>query len=325
MNYIYYTFLAGWCADAAGARLEFRKRRFTEIEANEALHMTGLNTSGINIGQITDDSEMEICLMNALIKCRNDEYFPLDAIANEYIQWYNSEPFDVGQTITFSIIGGAKNASDILTNAYEYNIDSESNGSLMRCIPLAIFGINKDQDTIMSIAKLESELTHPNKIVGEITGIYCVIISHILYRKINNYDINMNTIIMLVFKLITNHTILEWFYIGSKLTNLEEYDSIKNEGHVKHAFVFIIYFLHNIEKYTYEKAISEVLQCGGDTDTNAKIVGNLFGAYYGNCVPSYLSEKILNFDCTDLKNECFRRPLKYSVQFATQLIVQYNI
>ena len=35
MNYIYYTFLAGWCADAAGARLEFRKRRFTEIEANE--------------------------------------------------------------------------------------------------------------------------------------------------------------------------------------------------------------------------------------------------------------------------------------------------
>ena len=49
MNYIYYTFLAGWCADAAGARLEFRKRRFTEIEANEALHMTGQNTSGINI------------------------------------------------------------------------------------------------------------------------------------------------------------------------------------------------------------------------------------------------------------------------------------
>jgi hypothetical protein len=40
-NKLYYTFLAGWCADAAGARLEFRKRRFTEKEAIDAVHFVG--------------------------------------------------------------------------------------------------------------------------------------------------------------------------------------------------------------------------------------------------------------------------------------------
>lgn len=318
-NYIYYTFLAGWCAEAAGARLEFRKTRFSEGEVYEAMHMTGITTSGVYPGQITDDSEMEICLLSALIEGKDDEYFPLERIAEKYIEWYNSEPFDIGQTTTYAILD-SKNASDMLTNAYEYNIDSESNGSLMRCIPLAIFGINKDLETLINISSLESELTHPNETVGEITGIYCAIISHILREKMNNRIINIAEILLLVSKLTQNAKILEWVDIGSKLTNLEDYNCIKNEGHVKHAFIFVIFFLNNIEKYTYEKAISEVIQCGGDTDTNAKIVGNLFGAYYGNCVPSYMSDVVLNFDCTKVDNPFFKRPAKYGIKYAQYLL-----
>ena len=59
-SYIYYTFLAGWCAESAGARLEFRKCLFSESEVNNAMHMTGQNTSGVEPGQLTDDSEMEL-------------------------------------------------------------------------------------------------------------------------------------------------------------------------------------------------------------------------------------------------------------------------
>jgi ADP-ribosyl-[dinitrogen reductase] hydrolase len=321
-NNVYYTFLAGWCAESAGARLEFQKKRFTKYEVNDAMHMTGPTTSGIYPGQITDDSEMEISLLSALVEGKNDEYFPLDRIAEKYIEWYNSKPFDIGQTTTYALLD-ATNASDMLTNAYEYNIDSESNGSLMRCIPLAIFGIKKDVETIINISFLESELTHSNKIVGEITGIYCVIISYILRKKINQTPINIDTILLLVTQLIKTEKLLEWFVIGNKLTNLEDYNSLQNEGHVKHAFIFVIYFLRNIEKYTYENAISEVIQCGGDTDTNAKIVGNLFGAYYGDCVPSYMSDIVLNFDCTTIEDRFFRRPEKYSIKYA--LLLMNNI
>lgn len=316
---IYNTFLAGWCAEAVGARLEFMKKKFTDEEVFEALHMVGEASSSINPGQITDDSEMEMALLSALIEGQKEEYFPLEIIAKKYIEWYKSKPFDIGQTTTFALLD-ADNASDILSNSYEYNMDSESNGSLMRCIPLAVFGINKEDDVIMKIAELESELTHPNKIVGEVTGLYCIIIAHLLRSKIKKCELNIDHLLNVIANRITNDTILNWFEIGCKLTNINNYDSITNEGHVKHAFIFVIYFLNNINKYTYVQAISEVIKCGGDTDTNAKIVGNLFGAYYDDCVPSYLADIILNFDCTKADHKFYIRPYNCSVKYAIELL-----
>jgi ADP-ribosylglycohydrolase len=160
---------------------------------------------------------------------------------------------------------------------------------------------------------MESELTHPNKLVGEITGIYCVIIADILRNK------NVN-ILSEVPNYIQNDKILQWFQLALKLENLETYDCVVNEGHVKHAFVFVIYFLRHIHEYTFERAIIEVLQCGGDTDTNAKIVGNLFGAFYGDCVPSYLSDAVLQFDCTTVESKFYKRPFQCSVKYAIELL-----
>lgn len=318
-THIYNTFLAGWCAETIGLRLEFQKREFSYLEVIEAIFMIGENSGGAYPGQITDDSEMEIALLSALIEGQKEEYFPLEIIANKYIEWYNTMPFDIGQATTFALLD-ADNATDMLSNAYEHNMETESNGSLMRCVPIGVFGINKEPEVVMKIAMLESELTHPNKIVGEITGIYCIIISRILHSKLNKKIININEIFNIISGLITEKQVLEWFKIGYELTNLERYDSTINEGHVKHAFIFVIYFLRNIDNYSYITAISEVIKHGGDTDTNAKIVGNLFGAYYDDCVPKYLSDLVLNFDCTKVENKFFNRPYTCSVKYAIKLL-----
>ena len=319
INEIYYTFLAGWCAESAGARLEFRNERFSKKLVEQALHMTCESTTGIYPGQITDDSEMEIALLSALLEGKNKEYFPLDIIAKKYIEWFHSKPFDIGQTTTLALLS-SNSAEDMLNNSYELNSESESNGSLMRCIPLAIFGINKEPEQIMIISALESELTHPNKLVGEITGLYCVIIAHLLRHKIKNKPINIDVLLRKISKLVTNQKIHLWIDSALKLTNLENYNAIKSNGHVKHAFIFVMYFLKNINNYTYKKAITEVIQCGGDTDTNAKIVGNLFGAYYGDCVPKYMYDIVLKFDCTSVDNVYFKRPYSCSIQYALSLI-----
>jgi ADP-ribosyl-[dinitrogen reductase] hydrolase len=108
-NQIYYTFLAGWCADAAGARLEFRKKRYSEEEAIHAMHFVGEKSNGIHEGQFTDDSEMEICLLQGLINGKGEEEFPVEKIAKEYIKWFNSRPFDIGNTTTMALFD-AKNA-----------------------------------------------------------------------------------------------------------------------------------------------------------------------------------------------------------------------
>jgi ADP-ribosylglycohydrolase len=59
--------------------------------------------------------------------------------------------------------------------------------------------------------------------------------------------------------------------------------------------------------------------CGGDTDTNAKIVGNLFGAFYNNCVPENVLHIVLNFDCTKAEGY-FKRPQIYSINNALHII-----
>lgn len=62
------------------------------------------------------------------------------------------------------------------------------------------------------------------------------------------------------------------------------------------------------------------VKCGGDTDTNAKIVGNIFGAYYDNCIPTYMSTPVLQFNSESPNKHLFKRPYIYSIQHGIQLI-----
>jgi ADP-ribosyl-[dinitrogen reductase] hydrolase len=320
MNNIFNTFLAGWCADAVGARLEFKKQKFTEQEAIDAMHFVGEKTTGIPEGQFTDDSEMELCLLQALIDGKNDDFFPIERIAQEYINWYKSNPFDMGITTRYALLN-ANNATDMVNNAFNYNEKSESNGSLMRCVPIAVFCINKPYDVILELASSDASLTHYSNRVHLITGIYCCLISKILYLNKTNTIINVNILLEDINKLAVNDIVVkEWINIGIKLTNLDGYDCIKNEGHIKHAFILVIYFLKNINNFTYEKALIEVFKCGGDTDTNGKIVGNLFGAYYSNCVPEYISNVVLNFDSSKNTYKYFKRPSNYSIKHGIELL-----
>ena len=322
---IYHTFLAGWCADAAGARLEFRNRRFTEEEVKNAMRFIGEKSNSISDGQYTDDSEMEICLLQGLLNGKNEEGFPAEKIAKEYIKWYDSFPFDIGNTTKMALFE-AKNSNDMVNNAFEYNEDSESNGSLMRCIPIAVFCIGKPIETVLEAAAVDSSLTHYSDIVQLITGIYCCVISKILFKRINNpeQEIDIRNLIRMINNIITKQNnsdtrLLLWMSESLELTDFKKYDAIKNEGHIKHSFVFFIFFLKNINHFTYEQAILEVLKCGGDTDTNAKIIGNLFGAYYGDCVPRYMSTPVLNFDCTKAEG-FYKRPKKYGIKNAIKLV-----
>ena len=66
-------------------------------------------------------------------------------------------------------------------------------------------------------------------------------------------------------------------------------------GSVIIAFSLAFYFLKN--NHTYEDAIFDTLMTGGDTDTNAAIVGGLVGARWGvDGIPSEWITKGIRFD-----------------------------
>ncbi len=66
-----------------------------------------------------------------------------------------------------------------------------------------------------------------------------------------------------------------------------------------------IYFLNRAIKVKeneyeqfYEEALRETIRLGGDTDTNACIVGALVGAFVGiKSIPNHMIEKLIQFDC----------------------------
>jgi hypothetical protein len=65
-------------------------------------------------------------------------------------------------------------------------------------------------------------------------------------------------------------------------------------GHVRHAFVAALWFLRRPE-IVYEEAIHRTLMRGGDTDTNAAIVGGLVACYQD--VPEAMKGMVMEFDC----------------------------
>ena len=52
--------------DAAGATLEFFPGRISQKDVDEALNLEGGGALGMGIGQITDDSEMGMCILHGL-------------------------------------------------------------------------------------------------------------------------------------------------------------------------------------------------------------------------------------------------------------------
>lgn len=73
---------------------------------------------------------------------------------------------------------------------------------------------------------------------------------------------------------------------------LEEVNCLEQLGYVRHAFVLAFYHLRR--RTPFVDAICQTLCRGGDTDTNACIVGGLMGALYGaTAIPDWMTQPVL--------------------------------
>lgn len=82
------------------------------------------------------------------------------------------------------------------------------------------------------------------------------------------------------------------------------YDCLQADAFLKHAFVLSYYFLlrakteRNLDNL-FHKAILQTVKLGGDTKTNACIVGGMIGALVGiKGPPAKMYQRVLQFDCT---------------------------
>jgi hypothetical protein len=83
-----------WTVDAVANGLQqLWQRTLLHI----TLHVTSCDLPSLCVClQITDDSEMAMCLLQGLMGSDASGPLPLDAIASCYINWLHSPPFDIG-------------------------------------------------------------------------------------------------------------------------------------------------------------------------------------------------------------------------------------
>jgi ADP-ribosylglycohydrolase len=283
--------LGALIGDAAGATLEFLGRKPDLAEVKHALGMAGGGYWRTAPGQITDDGEMALCLARALSESSS---FLIENVAREYLKWYQSLPFDMGKTTAAGLEGGLRAAPGTvhqgMWRAAVENTGSKANGALMRVAPLGIWGWRISEDDLVSAASAECRLTHANISCQHASAVYCLAIRHLVLNPGDGSGAFTKAKEWV--DRLENAEVVEWLGFADQGVDVGYHP---NPGFVKYGFVHA--FRHLRLGTPYLAAQVETLLGGGDTDTNACIVGGLAGALHGETgIPEALKTAVMSCD-----------------------------
>lgn len=280
--------LGALIGDAAGATLEFLGRMPTEEDLDRALAMSGGGVFRLAPGQITDDGELTLALAHALID--GNGAYDLDKVAARYKAWFDSGPFDIGGTthsaLSVRVQGGFSLGEAMTRRAQAHSMASKANGALMRATPLGIWAARQTVDEAVRAARADACLTHPNPSCQWANVAYVLAIRHLmLYAGDSSGAIAAARDALETGREEGADEVLAWLddACAGKLPECHP-----QAGYVRIAFTHA--FHHLRVGSGYEEALRQVLAGGGDTDTNACIVGGLVGALHGK---EYLPESMV--------------------------------
>jgi ADP-ribosyl-[dinitrogen reductase] hydrolase len=299
-----------WLGDATGSVLEF-KGRPSESALSEAFELNGGGLHRLGPGQITDDGELTCCLLQGLVQ--GSSKLDLNAIASMYGKWIQSKPFDLGGTLRKSFPKACNMKShqaEMLRRGSKLSATSQSNGCLMRISPLAVWCRNLPLESIITAVKEEVGLSHPNETVQNACCFYAIAIKFLLKTgdralAYTNTKEFFNNSISEEFK--------EWIEMIENGQNLLIH---KPAGWSKIAFVYGFRYL--INGFGYHEALYSIMKGGGDTDTNACIIGGLIGAADG--LSTLPQDKVYKMVAWNPKKGGIKRPDWLRVNYCSPLI-----
>ena len=240
-------------------KLELQARSFNRFTKETTLHP---------VGCVSDDSEMTLVLLKSLI--RNKGYNRSDVLLS-YLNWANSDCKHMGKN-TRELLKGIKTErgyNNRIKKVLEKSESerSQSNGSLMRCSPLALLS------NYYSYSTIDCDITNPNTVNRDTNLVYLTILRCILC------DDDTETIIERINTLRSNHKICDEVWDVIINANHVRDVSGKDKGWCLHALHFSIQMLS--WSGTYSEAMEYIVNQKGDTDTNMAIASVIIGARMG--------------------------------------------
>lgn len=232
--------------DAMGATTEFMHPAEIQQKYGKVTSILGGGWLDLKPGQVTDDTQMMLCVYRAMKNCPEEEI--LSGICAEFRKWYSGYPIDVGGACRKAISTAKNNnpedwyESSRLRQIYAHEYDL-GNGGLMRCL---VPCLTIDDE----IACNQNKLTHNN------TETILTVLQY--YNKIQG--------------------ILEDSFDEDK----QKYaltGSYPSTGKASDTFLNAVNWFYVSE--SFDRAIIGAVNAGGDADTIAALTGGLVGAYFG--------------------------------------------
>jgi len=229
-------------------------------------------------GQPTDDSELALILARRLA---HDGRFDREKLKAGYRAWLDSAPFDCGSTTSAGLRGVPDH-------------QSQSNGSLMRVSPLGVFGWCTPEPDLVSWARADSELTHPNPVCKDACAVFVATVAYAIRTGDGARSVYQ-------FARELAHRIAAE---PSVVAAVEAAESARPKSY-EEKIGWVLTALQNamwqlVHATSLEDGVVDTVAHGGDTDTTAAIAGALLGAVHGRqAIPQQWSRAVLS--CRPLK------------------------
>ncbi len=276
--------------DALGSQVEFESPESIQHQYPDGVQTIGVGRVWNTLaGQPTDDSELALVLARSLIQTGR---FEDRSVAQAYVYWYRSQPFDIGGTTrqAFSALDRAIDAGIDPIAAVEQaaNLNSQANGALMRISPLGIFGYGVPESILADWARADARLSHPHPVCQDASTVLVIAIR----RALNTGD-RPDQIYSYVQTWAKSHSIHADIQTCLEAArHAKPIDYSDHMGWVRIALHNAFYQL--LHAADVRQGLIDTVMQGGDTDTNAAIAGALLGSVYGYAgIPDPWRDRVL--------------------------------
>jgi ADP-ribosyl-[dinitrogen reductase] hydrolase len=255
--------------DALGMPLEFGSRRPPDRMVRE------MRSGRLPAGTFTDDTEMALALAESLLSpalegLPDRPLEPAD-LAARFVAWYEAGPEDIGyqtRMVLHEISRGARwdQASKLIHKAYP---DSAGNGSVMRCWPVALARWN-NRECLIAESRLQSEVTHrhPECVAG------CAFVNVTIYKLLRGLPCAEA-----IAQAVDEMELPEPLQNAIRAAPSKAREALPNSGWVRHTIESTVWGV--LTTGSFEEAVLQVANLGGDADSAAAVTGAVAGAAYG--------------------------------------------
>ncbi len=240
--------------DALGATVEFMTKG--EIEEKYGVHRKMIGGGWLHLapGQVTDDTEMALCLGRSLIRKGG---FEAKDVCDEFAAWLKTGPVDIGNTCRRGIRRYITNA----TVEGDYCEGDGGNGAAMRNLPVALASLGFPKQTD-AWTKAQCHITHNHPLSDAAS----LALSRMVQALVSG--LGMRGAREEAGKLVEAHKCFRFENVRYQ-SSAYIVDTMQTVLHN--------YFLTD----SFRGCVMDVVNLGGDADTTGAIAGMLAGATYG--------------------------------------------